>query len=41
MFKNKAWKSWKTRKLTFIYCLGIGTLAILFGAIMMCLGKDF
>ena len=29
LIKNKAWKTWKTRKLTFCYMLCIGTIAII------------
>lgn len=36
---NKPWKQWKTRKFTFIYCLIMGTMAIIFGAIMIFMGK--
>lgn len=35
MFKNKPWKAWKTRKFSFVYCVGFGTAAIVFGATMI------
>lgn len=34
MFKNKPWKTWKTRKATFIYMLFVGTVAMIYGAVL-------
>ncbi len=40
MFKNSPWKSWRTRKFSFIYCLSVGSMVILFGAAAIVIG-DF
>lgn len=40
MFKNKSWKTWKTRKATFIYMLAVGTIAMVYGAILQAFSID-
>lgn len=40
MFKNKPWKTWKTRKATFVYMLVVSTIAIIYGAIVGACGID-
>lgn len=40
MFKNKSWKTWKTRKTTFIYMLAVGTAAIIYGAVLQAFSID-
>lgn len=40
MFKNKSWKTWKTRKATFVYMLAVGTMAIVYGAVLQAFSID-
>lgn len=40
MFKNKPWKTWKTRKATFIYMLFVGTVAMIYGAVLQAFSID-
>lgn len=40
MFKNKSWKTWRTRKATFIYMLAVGTIAMIYGAVLQAFSID-
>lgn len=40
MFKNKSWKTWKTRKATFVYMLAVGTAAMIYGAVLQTFSID-
>lgn len=37
---NKPWKTWRTRKVTFIYMIIISSVAMFYGAIQMSRGID-
>lgn len=39
IYNNRPWKDVKTRKLAFTYCLIMGTIIIIFGAIMIALNR--
>lgn len=38
--ENKPWKTWRTRKVTFVYMLFISTTAIIYGAVLNAMSID-